>query len=166
MTKYIEGNLCLSVADGLAARNFDDSSHGLAHCMKAVDFIVEIPSHILLIEFKDPDHPSAHETNRADFLAKFSSGNLDVELTQKYRDSWLYLRASGPLPEKPFRYFVLVACENLTSAELTVRTDELRKKLPLKGVGGQDWSWFIQDCAVFSLASWNANLPQLQITRT
>lgn len=165
MTDFVEGNLRLRIPDGLSSRNFDDSSHGLAHCMKAVDFIVEISSHILLLEFKDPDHPKTPENERKKFLAKIKSGALDAELTQKYRDSWLYLKASEGVPAKPFRYFVLIACESLSAAELTVRTDELRKKLPLKGTGSQDWSWFVEDCAVFNLGSWNRSLPQIPVER-
>ncbi|MCC4246590.1 hypothetical protein [Stappia indica] len=133
--------------------------------MKAVDFIVEIPSHILLLEIKDPDHPRSQEKDRINFIKKIKSGALDVELTQKYRDSWIYLKASGDIPKKPLRYFVLIACESLTPAELTVRTDELKRKLPLKGIKGQDWSWFVEDCAVFNLRSWNRKFPQIPVER-
>jgi len=165
LIELTEDSLRLSVPDEFDAKNFDDSSHGLAHCMKAVDFVIEIPSHILFLEFKDPDHPRAQEKAKKKFLEKIQSGALDSELTQKYRDSWLYLRALKGRAAKPFRYFVLIACESLTAAELTVRTDELRKKLPVKGTNDQEWSWFVEDCAVFNLDTWNRNFPEIPVER-
>lgn len=133
--------------------------------MKAVDFVLETRSHFLLVEFKDPDNPLTRAPERDKFISKVKSGGLDQDLTQKFRDSWLYLRASNGPPSKPIRYFVLIACSSLTSAELTVRTGELRKRLPLVGKDDQDWNWFVEDCAVFNLESWNRVFPQLALER-
>jgi len=61
MTTLAEGDLQIALPAGAAGRKFDDgATHGLSHCMKAVDFIVELEDRILFIEFKDPDHPTAH----------------------------------------------------------------------------------------------------------
>ena len=46
-----EGNLELYLPDDVRAKKFDDSTHGLSHCMKAVDFIVETSDKIIFIEF-------------------------------------------------------------------------------------------------------------------
>ena len=50
---FTEGELQITVTDAVSARKFDGDSHRLSHCMKAVDFIVELPDCYLFIEFKD-----------------------------------------------------------------------------------------------------------------
>ena len=55
MTVLREGDLQITINDAIEARKFDDeASHGLSHCMKAVDFVVELPDRYLFIEVKDP----------------------------------------------------------------------------------------------------------------
>jgi len=44
----------IEIPDALSGRKFDDRTHGLSHCMKAVDFIVELVDRILFIEIKEP----------------------------------------------------------------------------------------------------------------
>lgn len=155
----------ISYPDTATFSNFDGTAHGLAHCMKAVDFVIEIASHTLLIEFKDPDNPNAQPHDRNSFIEKLRSGSVDSDLVQKYRDSWLHLNASNRITAKPLRYLVLIACDALGSAELTVRTEELKKKLPQVGLHEQDWSWFIEECGVFNLNTWNHSFPDLPVTR-
>lgn len=41
MTVLEEGTLQLVLPRGTQGRKFDDDTHGLSHCMKAVDFIIE-----------------------------------------------------------------------------------------------------------------------------
>ena len=163
MTVFIEGDLQITIANVLDARKFDDNSHGLSHCMKAVDFVVELPDMYLFIEFKDPEHPSSKTEQRQQFTQSFSSGELDEELKYKYRDSLLYEWASGRA-DKPVRYYILVAIEELTEANLQARTEGLRGKLPVSGPS----SWtrqIVQNCAVFNLATWNERLPNFQVRR-
>ncbi len=58
--KFAEEDLEIEIWRVVDARKFDDPpSHGLSHCMKAVDFIVERPDSYLFIEFKDPQDPKA-----------------------------------------------------------------------------------------------------------
>jgi hypothetical protein len=48
MNVLTEGKLQIKLPAGAIGRKFDDSaSHGLSHCMKAVDFIVEMEEQIL-----------------------------------------------------------------------------------------------------------------------
>ena len=49
MTVLTEGKLQLTISNAVAARKFDDASHKLSHCMKAVDFVVELSDHYLFI---------------------------------------------------------------------------------------------------------------------
>ena len=104
MIEFTEGNLKISFPRSMKAERFDDpKTHGLTHCMKAVDFIVEKANFTLFIELKDPDHPQAKEKNMKAFIKKFSSGSLDEELKYKYRDTFLYRWAQGNhrMPVRP-----------------------------------------------------------------
>lgn len=65
MKTLTEGNLKISFPDDAKARKFDDSkTHGLSHCMKAVNFVVEDKHRIYFIEFKDPEKPDVKKETR------------------------------------------------------------------------------------------------------
>lgn len=70
--EFTEGNLKISFPSSMKAEKFDDpKSHGLTHCMKAVDFIAERADSTLFIELKDPDHPQAKKENKNIFIKDF-----------------------------------------------------------------------------------------------
>lgn len=163
MPVFVEGDLRISMNNVLDARKFDDQNHGLSHCMKAVDFVVELPHLYLFIEFKDPEHPSAIQQDRQAFLQSFYSGRTNDELVEKFRDSFLYEWASGRV-FKPVRYYVLIAISALTDANLQASTEDLRRKLPV--TGSNSWRRPIaQNCAVLNLASWNSLLTNFPVSR-
>ena len=160
-----ERNLQITIEGEVDAWNFDSESHGLSHCMKAVDFIVELPGHYLFMEFKDPQHPDAPQENRDRFIQEFKGGGLDEELKYKYRDSLLYEWASGRA-DKPIHYFILIADDALTDAELMTRADELERKLPLNGPDSGVWTKrIVESCSVFNVESWNRLLSRYPINR-
>ena len=165
MTAFTEGNLQIAFPRGARVRKFDDpESHGLS-CMKAVDFIVEEDDRVSFIEIKDPEHPRAKEGNREDFMRRFHSGKLDEDLKYKYRDTFLYEWASGGL-DKPISYWVVVAIETLTSADLSMRTDDLKRKLPLNGPPSGKWKRsIVTDCMVFNVETWNKHQPHFPLKR-
>ena len=166
MSDFFEGDLCINFPDSVAVLKFDDrDTHGLSHCMKAVDFIAETRSHVLYIEIKDPDHPSAHDADRNEFFKRFHSGNLDVDLVQKYRDTWLYRKFNAAAETKPILYLVLLGAHNLSSAELVTRTEAIRSKLPTKSKDGTLWTSFVDTCIVFNVAEWNENLREFPVRR-
>ena len=163
MPVFVEGDLQISFENVLEARKFDDNSHGLSHCMKAVDFVVELHHLYLFVEFKDPEHPLSRQVNREVFLQSFYSGQTNEEFVSKFRDSFLYEWASGRA-FKPIRYYVLVAIAGLTEANLQASTEDLRRKLPASVPS----AWrrpIVQDCAVLNLASWNNLLPNFPVSR-
>ena len=133
--------------------------------MKAVDFIVEFDDRYLFIEFKDPQNPKAPEEGGREFIEELRSSGLDSDLMYKYRDSFLYEWASGRA-EKPIYYLVLVAWDGLSPADLTTRTDALRRLLPLDGPALGSWSRpIVADCFVFNVGSWNRNFPRYPLIR-
>lgn len=164
MTTLTEGNLQITFPASAKARKFDDASHGLSHCMKAVDFMAELKDRYLFIEFKDPHHPGAPQRNRDEYVKRFLAGGLDEDLKYKCRDTFLYEWASERV-SKPIHYLVLVAIDTLTDAELLARTDDLKRKIPLNGPASGTWKRsFIAGCAVFNIAAWNKHMHDYPVS--
>ena len=133
--------------------------------MKAVDFIVEETARISFIEIKDPDHPNAAAARKKKFIQKFLSGNLDEDLKYKYRDTFLYQWASKRV-DKPIYYWVIIAMNMLTEADLSARTDDLRRKLPLNGLSSGQWKQpIVTGCMVFNFDTWNRHQPRFPLSR-
>lgn len=165
MTVLTEGNLQLTIDGAAKARKFDDANHGLSHCMKAVDFIIELRDRYLFIEFKDPQTPDVPAEKRDEFIQEFQSGKLDETLKYKYRDSFLYEWAIGRA-DKPVHYLVLIALDSLSDAYLTTRREALEQKLPLQGPRLHPWLRpIVQGCGVFNIATWNKHFPQYPVER-
>lgn len=166
MTVLAEDDLQITLPDGAVGRKFDDeTAHGLSHCMKAVDFIVEMEDQVLFVEFKDPENPNAQTKDRAVFIKNFLSGQIDGDLKTKYRDSWLYEWAEGRA-KKPIYYLVLIGSSALSDADLLARTDSLRRQIPMAGPSDRPWKKpFVAGCAVLNLAAWNKTLPHIPVSR-
>ena len=167
-TVFTESDLQLTIDNAVNARRFDGQGHGLLHCMKAVDFVVELSDRLYFIEFKDPQHPHATAQARQQFIIDIESGGLDEDLKYKYRDSFLYELACGRV-NKPVYFLVLIGLDSFDSTQQQRRTDSLRGKLPVEVPA----SWthpivqgcIVQGCGVFNLASWNQQFPDLQVRR-
>ncbi|MCR4317301.1 MAG: hypothetical protein NUW37_13265 [Planctomycetes bacterium] len=156
---FVEKNLRIEFPPNVNVRKFDDeNTHGLSHCMKAVDFIVEEPKRTLYIEFKDPFHPKAEKKDREKWIREFQSGEIDEKLKYKFRDSFLYEWSSDRV-KKPIHYYVLIALDNLDPVLLTSRRDDLKKKLPLFGLPPAWTRRFVDDCLIFNVETWNKHLP-------
>ncbi len=161
MSVFTEGSLQIAFPATAKVRKFDDQSHGLSHCMKAVDFVAELDDRYYFIEFKDPCRGELGHSEAEKYLKGFLAGSIDEELKYKYRDSFLYEWASGRA-EKPVYYLVLIAVENLGAADMLVRTDELKRKLPCAVPPYIEWKRpIIAGCAVFNIAEWNRRLAAL-----
>jgi hypothetical protein len=160
-----ENNLEILLPAEAIGRRFDGGDHGLSHCMKAVDFIVEMPDRIYYIEIKDPDQ-TANEASRKQFSDELKSGKIDEELKTKFRDTWIYEWAERRIGRKPIYYLILIAFEKLTAPELSARNSGVKRKLPILGPNKQNWQRpFVQDCAVFNLAAWNRTFVSMPIRR-
>ncbi len=165
-----EQDLSFDFQTAVSGEKFDDESrHGLSHCMKAVDFIIETTTKILFIEVKDPQNPESQPKDKARFLAELNSGVLiQKNLTGKARDTFLYKFGFGEVPrqDKPIHYYVLIAQDTLDSAQLGNLADNLRISIPIAGPDNKPWkSPFITACAIFNLKTWNATFPRFQARR-
>ena len=165
MIVFIEGDLEITINHEITARKFDDPSHGLSHCMRAVDFVVELDDCYQFIEIKDPQNPGAPTGTDIQYAQTLLSGGLADDLKYKYRDSFLYEWASGRA-EKPVDYLVLVALDLLSEPELSIANDMLERNLPLHGPGSQPWARpLVRSCGVFNIASWNRTFPDYPVQR-
>jgi hypothetical protein len=161
VTVLKERGIQVEIPEALNGRKFDESAtHGLSHCMKAVDFIVELTDCILFIEVKDPPAPATLPPHvRADYIKGLLSGAEDADFCYKYRDSFLYEWAANRT-DKPIYYLVLVAFDRLTTADLLARTDALKRKLPVNQAAPATWQRsLVAGCSVFNLAAWNKAFP-------
>lgn len=147
-----ENELVFEFEGAVRGRVFDDGSHGLSHCMKAVDFVVEYPAFDLFVEIKDPDQSQSTPERRAAFARKLQSDELERDLARKYRDSWLYRWAEQR--DKPVRYVVLLQLSTLAPPLLMSLTERLKRALPIEGP-----AWirpFVQSAVVLDMHRWNA----------
>ncbi len=162
---FTEGDLRIEFTGAMDGRKFDGPDHRLSHCMKAVDFVVELPDHYVYVELKDPQNPQVTPQDRAAFTGKLRSGKLERNLRYKYRDSFLYEWASGRA-DKPVDYLVLIALDTLDDAQLLTTTRSLMRSLPQRGPDARPWQReIVRGCAVFNLESWNRSLPHYPATR-
>ena len=159
-----EGELRITLPETASGRNFDSPAHGLSHCMKAVDWIIDLPDRVYFIEIKDPDAQGATAHPERDrHIEDLRAGRLDDALIGKFRDSFLYEWACGR-DDKPISYFVVIACSALDDALLLGRTDGLKRRLP----AGLHPNWrraIAQDCLVFNVEKWNRAFPQFPLER-
>jgi len=166
MAVIVEGDIQITIPDNAIARRFDENSiHGLSHCMKAVDYIFELTDRIVFFECKDPDDPNATIEKQEKFFKDLMSGKIDSDLKTKFRDSFLYEWAYGRT-EKPIHFWVLLGAEKLDRSQLLVRTEALKRQLPVKGPQGMPWTNpFVKSCMVMNLAAWNEQLSEFPATR-
>ncbi|MCE2499272.1 MAG: hypothetical protein J4G13_00210 [Dehalococcoidia bacterium] len=165
MTVFTEGNLQITVNGAVNIRKFDDDDHGLSHCMKAVDFIIELPDRYLFVEFKDPDAPYIPPQERVEFVESLAEGRRDEDFKYKYRDTLLYEWAAGRA-DKSIYYLVLIAQNDLGPGDMARRATALERILPLRLPSSVLWTRSLVDgCGVFNIAAWNRYFPDYRITR-
>lgn len=164
MPKVQEGQLLFTFPKGSQPLRFDGKNHGLSHCMKAVDFVVEFTNFQLFVEVKDPDDTTATAERRAEFSKKIVEPCFTRSLSLKFRDSFLYRWAAQRL-NKPVRYVVLLQLTGLRYADYLTLSQKLERELPTAGLPA---SWTCAPCAgvaVIDVATWNALGSYGNVTR-
>jgi hypothetical protein len=164
VTVLREGELEFDFSTAVSAFRFDAPAHGLSHCMKAVDFVVEYPAFYLFVEVKDPDNTKATSARRAEFANKLTTEHFVHALTRKYRDSWLYQWAVGTLT-KPVHYVVLLQLSSLQPPALSSLRDRIRREVPVAGPSVWERT-FIENVIVMNIAAWNAHGQFGNVKRT
>ena len=136
----------------------------MSHCMKAVDFILDTPAARIFLEVKDPDAAISPQTP-LEYAENLYVGRLDSDLFYKYRDSWLYLYASGRMRKKAHYYFVLLGLSTISTESISRRSNALQQKTSLEGPSGPWKKPFVDQVFVFNIDSWNRNFPQFTAVR-
>ena len=152
-----EGTLRITFKGAVGGRKFDDpATHGLSHCMKAVDFIVEFPDSYLFVEIKDP--PSYEE-----YRGQVKRRGLVESLRYKFRDSFIYEWASDRA-NKPIDYFILIT--QMDRDLLGLVSDNLKKQIPVRVRRSIRWSRpLVNRFGVFNMDTWNARVPDCPVSR-
>lgn len=156
-----ESDLEFNFSDALDIRKFDDPRcHGLSHCMKAIDFIVELNNAYLFIEIKDPSNPKSGGCNLQKDKEKLTNGEMLKCLQLKFRDTFIYRWAEEKL-DKPIYFLALITLEQPL---LISFNEKLKTALP----SSQANSWqkpLVKSCQVLNLEFWNRNFPKWQVRR-
>lgn len=154
MGRIREGTLELSYPDTISVRRFDGETHPLSDCMKAVDWLIEEEDRLIFVEIKDPEQAvSEHAQELEAFRTRVQEGQIDMQLVQKYRDSFLYRWAEGDLKDEKW-YVVLMT--GIEDALLLPLLERLKQKLPSRARTVPSWERTIADkCLVLSLEKWN-----------
>jgi hypothetical protein len=150
-----EGELEFSFPAAAVPRRFDGPAHGLSHCMKAVDFVVEFSSFHLFVEVKDPDNTKATAACRAKFAQELLTPVFPRVVTRKYRDSFLY-RWAEQQAAKPVQYVVVLELSTLQSAEYLAISHALQQELPITNTPSSWGRQLAAGAAVLNVAQWNA----------
>ena len=149
-----EGELEFSFPAKAVPIRFDGDAHGLSHCMKAVDFVVEFAAFYLFVEVKDPDSTQATQQRRQRFVAQLTEPDFPRAMARKYRDSFIYRWAEQKL-DKPVRYVVLVQLSTLQPPDFLAIDERLKRELPVSKIP-PSWSRPVVDgMAVLNMAKWN-----------
>lgn len=166
--EWQEGDLFFDFSRAKQVVKLDDEHHGLSHCLKSVDFIVEWSNQLWLIEVKDPDHgsiPEQHsEKQKSQFIENLQSDALITDhLFPKLRDSLIYLGLNHGISDNPMRYIALIGLKSLDSVQLDGLKDRIWKH---EWVAGPKKGWKKSfDVRAFNVEQWNNLLSQCPITR-
>ncbi len=154
MTVIQEGELEFTFPTTSTVIKFDGNGHGLSHCMKAVDFIVEFPGYDLFVEVKDPDNTQTTSQRRTQFENKLTTPTFPREITLKYRDSFLY-RWAARKTGKPIYYVILLQLATLQAPQYLAITQTLQRELPTITLPGVWKRPIVNGLAVLSIQLWN-----------
>lgn len=168
----IEQDLEFDFRTAISSEQFDEQgNHKMAHCMKAVDFLVEWPDEFWFVEVKDPSHSNIPAHLRAEkireFVEKMQNRKLfSHELGPKLKDSFLYLYLGNKLPLKIMRYIVLLAVPYFEPGLMLFSVEELKRSTCISGPDNSVWeNPYIEDVLVFNEQSWNDYLPRCPVRR-
>jgi hypothetical protein len=133
-----------------------------------VDFVVEEPSGLLLVEVKDPSESGATPRSRAEWLRRLRCDSLVNEtLVPKCRDSYTYLHLMER-DDKPITYLVvlgLCGLPTVTAAHLQQLNTRLRARLAKEAA--QPWKRaYAPNCAIVNVADWGTAVGRYSVVRT
>lgn len=136
--------------------------------MKFVDIVIERDKDVLLIEIKDPSHSKSPDEERNSYKKRLLDNSiLTQELTPKARDSYTFLHLMQR-DNKPIIYIVLLGLDAFDPVAqkgiLSGFKDRLLANIRCEAY--EAWKRkHIEDCAVFSVETWNQKFPDWPVKR-
>ncbi len=160
-----EGDLQFDFTTAQNAIKFDNDFHGMSHCMKAVDFVVEHGDKLLFIEIKDINAPNIRRNSQRKFRQSLEDKTLKREIIKKYTDSFLYKWAENTLNAPVTIWYIFLLEANIVQQQKwSSFNNQVRAGLPL--LPPTNWqNSLIDDFQLHSLLSWNKYFPQFPVTR-
>ena len=170
-----EGELEFDFLDVLSER-LDDKQKPQPHGLQLVDFIIEEPKRILMVEIKDPScKPKGNDekalagikSQRQQFVTKINNGELiNHELVPKARDSYTYLHLMERC-DKPILYVFVLGAEKLVIDVPNFLVEFKRELLArLRQEAEQPWAIrYVSDCLVLTEKTWLETFPQYTLAR-
>ena len=165
-----EGDLVFSFDNPHSVVRFDDdNTHGMAHAMKRIDFIVTFAHRTWLIEVKDPESrnipPHRTTAELENFRKKLDSETLyALELAPKLKDTLVYLALDHQAPRNDISYIAFVQVSSLDAAMLLTAQNKLKKLCYLPGPKGKGWSSKF-NVIVLNMDAWNSKLAPHSVRR-
>ena len=168
--KIREKELSFEFFGAQSVKKLDEQGDETPSGMSLVDFVIEEEQRILLVEVKDPSAdqiPVQHRKSVKDReIRKFQTKELiHDELVPKARDSYCYLHLMKR-DSKPFDYVYLTSIDRLgINSELLMNFHERLLKR-LRKEADEKWKrYYIRDCAVHTLRSWNQQMAPYTVER-
>ena len=100
------------------------------HDLSSVDFIMETNDNIVLIEVKNPDHPSATTQSRKSFLDDLRSDVYPYLISDKFKNVLLCTWARGEKFEKPIWCVLLLEFGMMTKTDIAKLREKVFNRLP------------------------------------
>lgn len=169
--QWREGGLLFDFSQAAWSAKFDDPAwHGVTHLgLRAVDFLVEWPDQLWLIEVKDPEQapPLQREQAVKRFSGTLHSGRLIGEqLAPKLRDSLFYLWLENWDLQRPIRYWVVLGLSNLNPTSLLGLRNAFAKTTWYSALHQRGWRQKLDlDIQFFTVNTWQRHVPQCPLQR-
>ncbi len=168
--RWIEGDFEFDFSDALGVQRLDDPAIGMPNDMKDVDFVVEEPFRVLLLEVKDPSNPTiptgkTPEVSRRERRKRVGDELINDDLVPKARDSYLYLH----LMKHDAKEFLFVLLDDpsslgISAPEVTYFENRLRHRL--RHEAKDPWSHhYVSDCIVLNPGNWDTYFPEYPLRR-
>lgn len=171
--KVTEGDFVLDMSRASKWERFDRSGSPLPQGMSLVDFVIEEPRQMILLEIKDPfrwPDDSASPDKRAGNGRRQESFRTDrlihQSLVPKIRDSYTWLHLMGK-SSKPILFVVLLGFDRIfpeSPGLLVMVKDRLLARI--RREGPELWKIpYVRDCLVLDPARFSRAFPQYPLFR-
>jgi len=165
---YEEKDLGFNFPTDLKWEELDKQGVKLPTGMSLVDLVIERENDTLLIEIKDPSHPSTPQHERSYFLRQNKEDDyICKRLVPKFRDSYTFLHLMER-DGKPFKYIVLLGLEAFTPKQQKGLLGTYKDRLLSRVKQETDRPWkrdHIKDCVVLTVEKWNSVFREWPVTR-